>query len=225
MLAAASLAFSAAARAAEPPRGAEVYDLSTGKPVPIAAKKTTLPLVVYGEGGGQHATFIPSGYMGDASALKMISTDFSAPVSTDASKQGRTALKIRYSAKGAAGWAGIFWMTPANNWGKIKGAGYNLTDAKKLTFWMKGEKGGERIASIKFGGIVGPYPDTDSGSLESIKLKPEWTRYEIDLEGRDLRHIVGGFVFAVTRSDNPRGATFYLDEIAFEGAPQTVAAP
>jgi hypothetical protein len=212
------------ARAATP-KQPEVYDITTGKGVPIAAKKTALPLVVYGEGDGKMATFVPSGYMGDASALKMTSTDFSAPTgSTDSRKQGETCLKIQYSTKGPAGWAGIFWMTPANNWGKIKGAGYDLSQAKKLTFWMRGEKGGERIAAIKFGGIVGPYPDTDSGSLENIKLKNEWTQYTIDLTGKDLRHIVGGFVFSVTRADNPRGCIFFLDEIKFEGdAPASTA--
>lgn len=222
LLAAAILTAGLCHSAQTPPKEPEVYDISAGKPVQIAAKKTKLPLVVYGESNGQSGTFIPSGYMGDASALKMISSDISAPLSsTDTSKVGETCLKIKYSGKGPAGWAGIFWMTPANNWGKIKGAGYDLRKAKKLTFWMKGEKGGERVSSIKFGGIVGAYPDTDSGSRDSIKLKSTWTRYEIDLAGKDMRHIVGGFVFTVTRGDNPRGATFYLDEIAYEGDPET----
>ena len=38
------------------------------------------------------------------------------------------------------------------------------------------------------------------------------------MKGKDLRHIVGGFMFVVRRADAPRGGMFYLDEIRFEAA-------
>lgn len=204
------------------PKGPEVYNLSQGKAESIAAKKTGLPLMVYGEGPGKTATYVPSGYMGDAGSMKLLSTNFSAPLADG--KQGQAALKIAYTAKGAAGWAGVYWLAPANNWAKIKGAGYDLTGSPKLTFWAKGERGGERLAEVKVGGIVGPYPDTDSANLQGLKLTNEWKQYEIDLTGKDLRHIVGGFMFAVRRSDNGRGATFYLDEVRYEAPAASSAA-
>jgi outer membrane protein OmpA-like peptidoglycan-associated protein len=68
------------------------------------------------------------------------------------------------------------------------------------------------------GGLIGPYPDTDSASIGPIKLAKEWTHYTIDLSRKDLRHILGGFAFSLRRAQNPRGATFYLDEIMYEGA-------
>lgn len=199
---------------ADQPRGPEVYNLSRGRAEPIPAKKTALPLVVYGESAGKTGTYVPSGYMGDASSLKLLSTNFSAPLPDG--KTGQASLKIIYTGKGAAGWTGVYWLTPANNWAKIKGAGYDLTGSPKLTFWARGERGGERIAQIKMGGIVGPYPDTDSADLQGLKLTNDWKQYEIDLRGKDLRHIVGGFMFALRRADCPRGATFYLDEIRYE---------
>ena len=53
-------------------------------------------------------------------------------------------MLIRYSGVGRQGWAGIYWLSPANNWAKIKGAGYDLTKANRLTFWARGAKGGDR---------------------------------------------------------------------------------
>jgi hypothetical protein len=196
---------------------ADVYNISQGKPVPITAKKTDFPLVIYGEGPGKMGTYVPSGYMGDTAALKLLSANLSAPL--EGGKEGKSALKISYTAKGPGGWAGVYWLSPANNWAKIKGAGYDLTGSPKLTFWARGERGGERISEIKIGGILGPYPDTDSASVQGIKLTDEWKQYEVDLSGKDMRHIVGGFMFALRRPDSPRGATFYLDEIRFEAPP------
>ncbi len=194
---------------------AEVYNLTQGKPVPIAAKKTRLPLIVFGEESGSVGTFVPSGFMGDAESMKIKSADFSAPLTS--SKTGTGCLKIEITPVGAQGWVGLYWQTPANNWGKIKGAGYDLSRATKLTFWARGEKGGEKISEFKMGGLLGPYPDTDSASIGPIQLKKEWTHYVIDLSGKDLRHILGGFAFSVRRAQNPRGMTFYLDEIMYEG--------
>lgn len=213
----------AKARRPAPGQATEVYSLSEGKPVPIAARKAKLPLIVYGEGAGASATYVPSGYMGDAGSLKMKSVDFSAPLSS--TKTGSGCLRFEALPRGREGWSGIYWQTPANNWGKIKGAGYDLTAAKKLTFWARGEKGGERVTEVKFGGLIGPYPDTDGGSLGPLQLSKEWTKYTFDLTEKDLRHIIGGFAVSVRRSDNPRGAVFYIDEIVYEGEMTTDTVP
>ena len=54
-------------------------------------------------------------------------------------------IKISYNAKAAqgAGWAGIYWQHPANNWGDRDG-GYNLNGASKLMFKARGEKEAEK---------------------------------------------------------------------------------
>lgn len=202
---------------------AENYSVTRNQSVPVVAKKTRLPLIVFADQKGAESSFVPSGYMGDAESLKMVAAKFSAPVKEPGI--GTNCLKIQYG-KGEAwpyrvvgkdGWAGVFWLAPANNWAKIKGAGYDLTKAGRLSFWAKGDRGGEVIADIKMGGIVGPYPDTDAASVGGpLRLTTEWQRYTIDLAGKDMRHIIGGFCFAVRRADNPRGAIFYLDEIVYE---------
>jgi hypothetical protein len=124
---------------------------------------------------------------------------------------------VVYSAqkKQGAGWAGIYWQDPPNNWGNAKG-GYDLTGAKKLTFYAKGEKGGEVVAEFKIGGMRGEYSDSTSVSIGPVTLTPEWKQYEIDLKNEDLSLVIGGFSFVISAMENPNGATFYLDEIIFE---------
>jgi hypothetical protein len=134
---------------------------------------------------------------------------------------GKTCLKIAYSAKGSqgAGWMGIYWQNPANNWGTQMG-GYDLKGYKKLTFWARGEKGGEK-SEFKVGGIKDHrFPHCDSFGPEStgvVKLAQEWQKYEIDLKGKDLSSVLGGFCWVTNNPENPRGCTIYLDDIKFEG--------
>lgn len=206
------------------------YSLTKGQIVPIPAKRATLPLIVYGDDAGQSGTFVPSGYMGDAGALEIKSMEESVTLKSGA--PGVHSLRVSYlsdkrlrSKSKGDGWAGVYWQTPANNWAKVKGAGYDLSAAQKLTFWLKGEKGGERIAEVKVGGLMGPYPDTDLNAIGPLRLSKEWTQYEIPLNGKDLRHISGGFAFSVRRSDNPQGLIFYIDEVMYEGALGTENAP
>jgi hypothetical protein len=94
--------------------------------------------------------------------------------------------------------------------------GFDLSKATKLTFWARGAKGGERIEEFKVGGIMGEYSDSDSTSISPVILTPEWTQYTIDLKGKDLSYIIGGFCWATNVDVNPTGATFYLDEIKYE---------
>ncbi|MCB4756047.1 MAG: hypothetical protein LHV69_03290 [Elusimicrobia bacterium] len=209
----------------QPTKRYQRYSLSRGEPIEIPARKAILPFVIYGDEMKGATAYVPSGYIGDASALSVSPIYESAPLASG--KPGRTALKITYFPKGSEGWAGIFWLTPPNNWGTVKGAGYDLSQAKRLTFWVRGEKGGEIITEVKLGGIAGgPYPDSDMASLGPLELSTDWDQYAIDLSGKDLRHIIAGFAFVVRRADNPRGAVFYFDEIVFEGeAPSPAATP
>ena len=130
---------------------------------------------------------------------------------------GKTCLKVTYSAKGAqgAGWMGIYWQNPANNWGTQMG-GYDLKGYKKLTFWARGDKGGEVISEFKIGGISGNYPDSDATSMGPVTLTTDWKKYEIDLKGMDLSYISGGFMFSASSSNNPEGFVVYLDDVKYE---------
>ena len=169
------------------------------------------PFYVYDDFMSQKNHFAPSGWMGDYGDLNLNQSCSESP------KSGKACIKISYSAKMAqnAGWTGIFWQQPANNWGDKKG-GFDLSGAKKLTFWAKGEKGGEKIAEFKMGGITGEYPDSDSSVIGPIELTNKWQQFSIDLDGKDLSYIIGGFCFAASKDDNSNGFVIYLDDIIYE---------
>ncbi len=169
-------------------------------------KVAKLPVTVYDEADLTSATFEPSGYMGNAKAITM------EPNCTSKPHEGKTCLRVQYSANSE--WGGVVWQSPANDWGDKPG-GLNLTGAKTLSFWARGELGGE-IVTFEFGvlGREKPFFDTGKGKLDKVTLKPEWTHYTIDLKGQDLSRIKTGFGWVLAADGKP--VTFYLDEVRFE---------
>ncbi|MFH1714765.1 MAG: hypothetical protein ABH857_01035, partial [Elusimicrobiota bacterium] len=166
-------------------------------------------LTVYKEFEDPDNHYQPTGWMGDTNDLSM---SLSCKQDT---RSGFNCIKVEYKARGEQGWAGIYWQNPMNNWG-TKPGGINLTGAEKLTFWARGERGGERIRQVKIGGIKGEYGDSDAAWTAPITLGKAWKEYTIDLRGKDISSIIGGFSFVVNKEDNKYGATFYLDDIRFE---------
>lgn len=166
---------------------------------------------IYTDGRSPDNHYVPSGYMGDHSDISIDTASFEDPYS------GSTCVKIVYSGAASQGarWGGVYWQNPANNWGDRRG-GFDLTGATKLTFWAKGENGGERIEEFKLGGITGLYPDSDIAGIGPVLLTQEWKKYEIDLRGKDLSYISGGFAWSTNLDVNPEGVTFYMDDIAYE---------
>jgi hypothetical protein len=169
------------------------------------------PFNVYTDKNARGNHYAPSGWMGDYTDIAF----------SDAWKEnphsGTTCIRIVYRPNVSQGarWVGMYWQYPPNNWGEKKG-GYNLTGAKKLTFWARGEKGGERIEEVKIGGITGTYADSDTATAGPIILTTDWKQFEIDLEGRDLSYISGGFCWSTNLDVNLDGATFYLDDMRYE---------
>ena len=172
-----------------------------GPPGPVRIK---LPLAVYADGEPQ--PWAPSGWMGTHDALTMDAASTASP------HTGATCLEFTYDEPGM--WVGVVWQHPANDWGDLPG-GYDLTGAKKLTFWARGKEGGEKI---DFGvGILGsdkPYPDSVKAKREKVKLKKDWKKYTIDLDDEDLTRVKSGFWWSLGGRGRP--VTFYLDDVQFE---------
>ena len=169
-----------------------------------SVKKAALPLTVYAEGSSP-ATFIPSGYMGNTGAIKMN------PGCTVQPHSGKTCLEAQYTA--ATQWGGVVWQNPANNWG-AKPGGYNLSGAKTLSFWARGDKGGEVVTFVY--GLVAknkPNGDTSTGKLDSVHLTKAWKKYTISLAGHNMSHIITGFAWTLGAQGRP--VTFYLDDIRY----------
>jgi hypothetical protein len=189
-----------------------VKDVKTEEAAKPAESKTGFQAFgVYTDQGAKGNHFAASGWMGDYGDVKIN------PGCIENPHSGKTCLKITYSGKMTqnAGWSGIYWQHPANNWGDKKG-GFNLTGATKLSFWARGEKGGEKIAEFKMGGLTGEYPDSDSQAIGPIELSTEWQKYVVDLKGKDLSNIIGGFCFSASKDDNPNGFNVFVDDIVYE---------
>jgi len=154
--------------------------------------------------------------------------------------KGATCIENVFTGKSTS-WGGWYFMNgvllgedivPRANWGDYPNAGINLTGAKKLTFWARGARGGEKVEFFAFG--IGrdpssgkplkPYPDsspkvTICGLLSSpcfITLSTEWKQYTIDLQGLDLDYVLGGFGWVTNAPSNDnQSVIFYLDNIRY----------
>ena len=170
----------------------------------IKAVVPQLPLVVYAD--DQPALpFVPSGWMGNSQATTMQED------CPDNPHSGKTCLRVRYDQTGD--WAGVVWQHPADDWGELPG-GYDLSNAERLVFWVRGKEGGERV---KFGfGLIGidkKYHDSCKVETE-ITLTQEWQQITIELSEKELIRIKSGFVWSLAGQGKP--VEFYLDDIQYE---------
>jgi len=49
-----------------------------------------------------------------------------------------------------------------------------------------------------------------------VVLADYWQQFTIDLRGKNLSSIIGGFAWATNLDVNPNGVVFYLDDIRYE---------
>jgi hypothetical protein len=152
---------------------------------------------------------------------------------------GATAIRCTFTP-GGANFGGFNFQNgvllngataPVPNFGTEPNAGYDLTGATTLTFWARGAQGGETVDF--FMGGVGwsgemlnnpctsnfpgqcPFPDSTSAVKITVTLTTQWTQYAIDLAGKNLNYVLGGFAWGVNGALNPGGAVFYLDDIQY----------
>jgi len=197
---------------------AETVDIRDLRYAPTAVlapvlRPAQMPFAVYTDGGAPGNHYVPSGYMGDYRAVTMNQYWTGHP------HHGRTCIRVTYrgAVPGGVGWAGVYWQSPANNWGTVPGlAGYDLSRAGRLTFWVRGTTGAERVQFL-VGGITGRYGDSLRPAVKTpvLRLSTAWQRVTITLTGRDLTHIIGGFGWVASAKNDPRGVIFYLDDIVY----------
>ncbi|MBN1167177.1 MAG: hypothetical protein JXA44_08635 [Methanospirillaceae archaeon] len=151
---------------------------------------------------------------------------------TDTPHSGRTCIMATFIPLGN-NWGGWYFMNgvldngtaPIENWGDIPDAGVDLTGATTLSFWARGQNGGERVKF--FTGGIGwpsdssakkPYPDSlPQLSTDWVTLTPEWTKYTILLGEQNLSSVLGGFGWASSSiENNGNPVIFYLDDIRFD---------
>ena len=150
--------------------------------------------------------------------------------------QGTTCIENKFTGTGLS-WGGWYLMNgvlqgdetqPKPNWGNYSNAGFNLTGATTLTFYAKGQNGGERVEFFAFGvgrnantGLpIEDFPDSSpKTSLGFITLTATWTEYTLSLAGLDLSYVLGGFGWATNAIENSnQPITFFLDDIKYDKA-------
>ena len=142
--------------------------------------------------------------------------------STDRPHSGATCIRASFRSqlvRGLPNWGAWVFMhgvlrdgKPVPNWGDVPGAGMNLTGARRLTFWARGEKGKERVEFFAHG--IG---DSAPKVKKQVTLSTAWKPYSIDLRHVDLSYVLGGFGWSASGATNGlRDITFYLDDIRYE---------
>lgn len=116
-------------------------------------------------------------------------------------------------------WAGIAVASFPDYWGEQEADdAFDLSDFNVLVFHARGRQGGEKIRVQV--AIAGDKPYGDSALTAPgtgwLELAADWGRYELRLDGYDLRRVITPFVFVSSRDANTRGQIeFDLDEIFF----------
>mgnify|MGYP003588671472 CR=1 FL=1 len=173
-----------------------------------AAPKVKTPFYIFSDRGEASPgyDYAPSGWMGRVEGLDVNMCSDEMPY------HGPCCMKITFSEP--TGWAGIVWQNPASNWGNEEG-GLDLTGAKRLSFWAKGQKGGEAVEfSMGLLGKDKKFFDTASADIGVTRLSKHWKQYSIPVDGKNLSRIVTGFAFTVKAKGPP--VVFYLDDIIYE---------
>lgn len=153
---------------------------------------------------------------------------------TNNPRSGLTCIRAEFKAN-RSNWGGWFFLNgamPAKaksaqlNWGEIPGAGHNLKGATRLTFWARGEAGGEKVRFFTLGigrnpnsgAPSAPHPDSARQVTSPyVTLSKDWKQYEFKLQGLELTNVLLGFAWQTKSTINRhKDITFYLDDIAFD---------
>jgi hypothetical protein len=155
--------------------------------------------------------FYPSGWMGDGK----FGTQYLSLRTESANVNGNNTTATRFEYRpGPESWAGGYWQYPDKNWGEKPGR--SLIGATRISFYARGEHGGE-IIEFKSGGITGGlYHDSFEKSLGKQPLPNDWTNYVIDLSGQNLSSVIGAFAWVAAGNDNRGHVVFYISNIVIE---------
>ena len=133
-------------------------------------------------------------------------------------QSGDKCIKVTFENCEERSGSGIYWINNKGenecNWGTRPGNDLSPKNFTTLSFWAKGEKGGERI---KFG--IGGVKVTNKLYKDSLDaplfatLTTDWTEYTINVSKKNFSSVIGGFYWYSANTDNPNGATFYIDSV------------
>jgi hypothetical protein len=160
--------------------------------------------------------YAASGWMGDGTkGTNYVQIDL---MNKKAARPNREiCIKVTYST-GPMKWAGMYWQNKVGNWGDKPGEDFSAKSFKKITFWAKGNKGGEQVA-FWAGGISKEdkiYRDSFEITSGEIIIGKYWKQYELNIEGQNLSSVIGVFCWIINGTSSSGDLTFYLDDIRYE---------
>jgi hypothetical protein len=176
---------------------------------PFLTAQVSMPFVVYADDNDPRNHFIPSGFFGDFADLTLNTADGSSPQS------GPTAIRIDYRPRGPQKFAGIFFQ--CGTFGDTQNVGFNLSLARQVQFWARASRANLKV-EFKVGGIMGAFPDSFPSTATSpvfVELGTDWRQFTIDVSGRNLTRVIGGFMFVTSTAENPSGASVFIDEVVW----------
>jgi len=100
------------------------------------------------------------------------------------------AWKITFESRG--GFGGFCWKNRAGNEGEAAGDNLSAAGYRRISFWARGEKGGE-VAEFRAGGLGNVktrHRDSFDVSAGKIKLGAGWHDYTIFVKDADLSSVI-----------------------------------
>ena len=180
----------------------------------IPARDSVVPLLLENSG------FTPSGFMGDAAREGVITVDLH---SQDGCHSSPDCQKWTYlPARGNERWAAVAWQFPKGNWGDQPGKDWSTRGFTQVSIWARGTsnlRGRLPRVQFKAGGTTDPtkkYKASFEVDGDFVTLTTDWTRYSLDLRGKNLSQVIAAFVFVLRAADHDdTETTFYLDNIEY----------
>ena len=192
---------------------------------PVPEPKPDSQEVVKSDGGFQpfalDSQYFPSGWMGYVKGVKETGTGTITIERQVVKLAGKDTIetRIEYKQGPEKGWAGIYWQHPDGNWGDEPGL--DLTGAKRISLYARGERGGEIVEFISGGINSGKkYKDMFKESTGLIPLTKEWTKYVIDLsklKNKELSNVIGAFAWVASGGFDKDGrVVVYIADLRVE---------
>jgi hypothetical protein len=170
--------------------------------------------------------FVPSGFMGDVAETngrKPLELFYDGCRPRPAGARGNCYRFVYHPTPldaGGVGWAGVYWQSPANNWGQDRPQSV-VPSARRVSFMASGGESAEDV-TIFVGGLSAvdadglPLPYRDSLSVtQTFTLTAEPTRYDVPIpDDASYDFVVGAFGFSLA-GDGAASRALFLDDIAW----------
>lgn len=117
------------------------------------------------------------------------------------------------------GLGGVCWQNRPGNQGDAPGDDLSGKGYRRISFWARGDKGGE-VVEFRAGGlgnIKTRHQDSFDVSLGKVRLATSWSEHTLFLQDADLSSVITPFCVVIEAGPNPNGALVYVDDIEYSG--------